>query len=106
MAFPYRPSSIIAVDRAVVVEALLVAQELFPTEIARVRIVMDDRPVGEGHAPGPTLDARCLVGQRPRAGLGPSVDIDAGIAGVVQNVQDTAVPERLPEQFAVASFAP
>ena len=68
MAFAYRPSSIVAVDRAIVVEALLVAQELFPTEIAWVRLVMHDRPVGEGHTPGPALDARRLVRQRPRAG--------------------------------------
>src|SRR5262249_8536765 len=99
-------SAILAADRAIVVEALLVAEELFPIEIAGVRIMMHDRPVGEGHTPGPPLDSRCLMRQCPRACLGPAVDIGAGITGVGQNVQNTAVPQGLPQQFAVPSFAP
>ena len=92
--------------RAVVVEALLVAEELLPGDVAGMGVVTHDRPVGRGHAAGPALDPRRLVGQRPRAGLGAAVDVGAGVAGVVQDVQDAAVPQRLPEQFAVAGLAP
>src|SRR5262249_6586395 len=106
VALADRTPAVIPADGAVVVEALLVAEELLPTDIAGVSVMPHDGPVGESHAPGPAFDPRCLLGQRPRAGLGAAVDIGARVAGIVQDIQNATVPERLPEQFPVVGFTP
>ena len=67
-------------------------------------VVTHDGPVGHGHAPRAALDPRCFVGQRPCAGLGAAVDVGARVARVVQDIQDAAMPQRLPEEFAVTGL--
>ena len=46
------------------------------------------------------------MGQRPRARLRAAVDVDAGVAGIVQDIQNAAMPQGFPEQFAVMGLAP
>ena len=58
------------------------------------------------HAPGSTFDARRLVRQCSCACLRAAVDIGACVARVVQDIQDAAVAQWLPDQLASAGFAP
>ena len=69
-------------------------------------VVAHDGPVGQRHPPGAALDARRLAGQGARARPGAAVDVGPGIAWVVQDRQDASVPQRFPEQLAVAGLAP
>jgi hypothetical protein len=41
-----------------------------------------------------------------RARLGAAIDVDASVAGIVQDVQDATMPQGLPDQFASVPFAP
>src|SRR5262249_14129160 len=102
----HRTPAVAPAPGAIIIEALLIAEELLPAEVARMGVALDDRPIGQGHAAGPTLDARRFVRQRARTRLGTAVDIGAGVARVVQDRQDAAMSQRLPQEFAVAGFPP
>src|SRR4051812_10762707 len=74
-----------------VVEASLVAQELLPGDVPRVRVPPDDGPVGDGDPAGLAFDARRCIGRHPRERPGAAVDVRAGVPRVVQDVEDAAV---------------
>ena len=94
------------VARAVIVETLLIAQELFPGNVSGVSRLQHNGPVHWLDLTGPALDARSFTGQEACAGLGSSVDVDPSIGGIVEDRQDAAIGQRLPGQFAVMEAAP
>src|SRR5262249_19273567 len=100
------PAPVVCPRRAVVVEALLVAEELLPGEAARVGVVPHNRPGRQATPSSAPLDAWRLVRQGAGARLRAAVNEDTRVTRVVQDVQDTAVPQRLPEQLPVAGLAP
>src|SRR5262249_10542165 len=106
VALAHGPPALAAAVRAVVIEPLLVAEELLPTDVARMGVVPHDGPVGRRHLARPALDPGRFARQGPRARPGAAVDVGAGVTRVVQDGQDAAVPQRLPEQLAVVGLAP
>jgi hypothetical protein len=92
--------------RPVLIEPPLVLLELVPGEISGMMAGDEERPVLGPDPPGPALDPRLLAGQAQQAGLGAAIDVGARILGVVQDLQDTAVAQRSPDQLTVAGTTP
>ena len=66
----------------------------------------EERPVFGPHPTCSALDPRLLTGQALKTRLGAAIDIDARVLGVVQDVQDTGMAQRSPNQLTMASTAP
>jgi hypothetical protein len=66
----------------------------------------EERPVLGPDSARSAFDPRLFTRQALKTSLGAAIDIDARVLGVVQNVQDTAVAERTPNQLTVASTTP
>ena len=66
----------------------------------------EERPVLGPDPARSALDPRLLTGQAQEARLGAAIDVDARVLGVVQDVQDTGMAQRSPNQLTVAGTTP
>ena len=66
----------------------------------------EERPVLGPDPACSALDPRLLTGQDQATGLGAAIDVGARVLGVVQDVQDTAMAQRSPDQLTVAATSP
>src|SRR3954467_10826262 len=69
------------IECAIVEEPSLIPLELLPGDVGGMVVVDDERPILGDDAARPPLDPGLLAGQDDVAGLGPSIDIRAGVCG-------------------------
>jgi len=84
---------------AILLQALLIVKELFPTDVSLVVVLQADAPVGHRHRVLPVMNLTF------RADLPPVLitaeDVPAGIGGVLEQAQHPAVGQAAPDQLPV-----
>jgi hypothetical protein len=79
------------IDSTIVDEILLIALELLPGDVAGMVIMNHEWPILDNDATRPSFDSGLLAGQDHVTGLGPSIDIGAGVRRIVEDGQNTPV---------------
>src|SRR5262249_19627509 len=92
--------------RSVFIKSPLVPLELVPRDVPGMMPGDEERPVLGPDPACSALDPRLLIRQAHQTSLGAAIDIDARVLGVVQDVQNTAMAQRTPNQLTVASPPP
>ena len=106
MAFSRSPPVILIRRRSVFIKPPLVPLEPLPGDVAGMMPGDEERPVLGPDPACSALDPRLLTRQALKTSLGAAIDIDARVLGVVQDVQDTAMAQRSPNQLTVESTTP
>ena len=101
-----RASVLLSTPGAIVIELPLIAQEVFPGDVARMRIQEHDRPVLLFDSAGSPFDAGFFARQVVPSELGTPVDIGPRVQGAVQDVQHTLMGETAPDQFICPLASP
>src|SRR5206468_1392815 len=81
------------------IELPLIAQEVFPGDVARMRIQEHDRPVLLFDTAGSPFDPGFFASKHVASGLGTPIDVGPRVQGAVQDVQHTLMCETTPDQF-------
>src|SRR5215467_4808327 len=89
---------------AILLQALLIVQELFPTDIARVVVLQADAPVGNRHRVLPGMNLSFQADLPPI--LITAEDVPAGIGRVLEQAQHPAVRQTAPDQFPIPGSPP
>jgi hypothetical protein len=101
-----RASMLLSTPGAIVIKLPLIAQEVFPGDVARMRIQEHERPVLLWETAGSPFDAGFFARQGVPSELGTSVDVGPRIQGAVQDVQHTLMRETTPDQFICPLASP
>src|SRR6266849_1049844 len=97
--FTNRSSMLLSTPGAVIVELPLVAQKLFPGDVARMGVQQHDGPVFLFDPAGSPFDARLFTRKGTPPELGAPVDVGSRIQGAMQDVQDPLMGQTTPDQF-------
>src|SRR3989440_1937194 len=101
-----RSSMLLSAPGAIVIELPLIAQEVFPGDVARMRIQEHDRPVLLFDTAGLALYPGVFPSQHLASGLGTPIDVGPRVQGAVQDVQHTLMCETTPDQFICSLASP
>jgi hypothetical protein len=104
--FAPRASPLLGIDRALIVELLLMATKLGPAEIAGGRRFQERWPLVTLDLARGALHARGCARQRPLPRLGAPIDVGPRREGMVQEGQHPRVPQRAPDHRACALAVP
>src|SRR5207253_5839126 len=85
--------------RLILLQALLIVKELFPTDIPRVVVLQADAPVGHRHRVLPWVNLALGADLPPI--LETAEDILPGIGRVLQQAQHPAVRQAAPDQLPI-----
>ncbi len=105
-AFAYHTAMPLRVEGAIIVELVLMAAKLSPTDIARVMILQKCGPVLTLDLARVAFNTRGFAWQGPPPRLGASIDVRPSVERVVQDRQHTGMAQRPPHHFAVAFALP
>src|SRR6516162_11936333 len=102
----YHTPVLLAIERPVIGELLLMAAKLRPADIARVMLAQKHGPVVALDLAGVPFDAGHFAWQGPLSRLCASIDIRSGVERIVQDRQDARVTEPSPHHLAFALALP
>jgi len=99
-----RSSVLFCPPGAIVIQLPLVAQKLFPSDVAGMGIQQNNGPVFLFDSTCSPFDPWLFSGQRSASERGPPIDVGPSIQRTMQDVQDPFMTKATPDQF-IGSFA-